>query len=194
MTKRVAIIQGHPDPAGGHLCHALAQAYERGASEAGFHTDMIETAKLDFSYLRTAKDWLEEVTPKNLEPAQQAILQADHLVLFYPLWLGTLPAHFKGFLEQVLRPHLVGGEQGLTDWRKLMQGTSARIVVTMGMPGFFYKWFYRAHSLKSLQRNILAFTGVGPINTSIVGSVESMNEARARKLIDEMTSLGRAAR
>jgi hypothetical protein len=27
----------------------------------------------------------------------------------------------------------------------------------MGMPAAVYRWFYRAHSLKSLERNILGF-------------------------------------
>ena len=40
-----------------------------------------------------------------------------------------------------------------------MSGKSARIVVTMGMPGFWYRWYFRAHSLRSLQRNILKFVG-----------------------------------
>jgi putative NADPH-quinone reductase len=35
MAKRIVIIQGHPDPAGGHLCHALADAYAAGARGQG---------------------------------------------------------------------------------------------------------------------------------------------------------------
>ena len=35
MTRRIAIIQGHPDPAGHHLLHAMADAYAEGASAAG---------------------------------------------------------------------------------------------------------------------------------------------------------------
>ena len=30
MANRIIIIQGHPDAAGGHLCHALAEAYALG--------------------------------------------------------------------------------------------------------------------------------------------------------------------
>ena len=30
MPKRIAIIQGHPDPGGGHLCHTLADGYAEG--------------------------------------------------------------------------------------------------------------------------------------------------------------------
>lgn len=33
--KRITIVQGHPDPAGGHFVYALADSYERAACEAG---------------------------------------------------------------------------------------------------------------------------------------------------------------
>lgn len=29
---------------------------------------------------------------------------AEHIVFVSPLWLGTMPALLKGFLEQVMRP------------------------------------------------------------------------------------------
>jgi hypothetical protein len=32
MSRRLTIIQGHPDPAGNRLCHALADAYAGGAA------------------------------------------------------------------------------------------------------------------------------------------------------------------
>lgn len=35
MPSTILIIQGHPDPAGGHLCRALADAYAEGAAGAG---------------------------------------------------------------------------------------------------------------------------------------------------------------
>ncbi|MGH8068466.1 MAG: NAD(P)H-dependent oxidoreductase [Candidatus Entotheonellia bacterium] len=36
-----------------------------------------------------------------MRQAQQTIGWADHLVIFYPLWLGTMPALLKAFLELV---------------------------------------------------------------------------------------------
>lgn len=35
MTKRVAIIQGHPDATGHHLLNAMADAYAEGAISSG---------------------------------------------------------------------------------------------------------------------------------------------------------------
>ena len=37
------------------------------------------------------------------KPAQADIGWAQHIVLFFPLWLGDMPAVLKAFLEQVAR-------------------------------------------------------------------------------------------
>lgn len=80
-------------------------------------------------------------------------------MLFYPLWHGDVPALLKGFLEQVFRPGLArAAEPGQ---RKGLAGRSAHIVVTMGMPAFVYRWYFGTHSLKSLERNILASPACG---------------------------------
>lgn len=55
MTRRIALIQAHPDAAGGHLCHALAQAYADGAARAGHEVRVIDVAHLDFPLLRSRK-------------------------------------------------------------------------------------------------------------------------------------------
>jgi hypothetical protein len=57
MPKRIAIIQGHPDPDGGHLCHALVEAYADGAREAGHAVARVEVARIDFPWLRTAQEF-----------------------------------------------------------------------------------------------------------------------------------------
>jgi putative NADPH-quinone reductase len=77
--------------------------------------------------------------------------------------------------------------------RKLLGGRCARIVVTMGMPGLFYRWYFRAHSVKSLERNILKFCGILPIRLSIVGSVEAMGAAGRGRWLARMQRLGRCA-
>lgn len=75
--------------------------------------------------------------------------------------------------------------------RKLLKGRSARIVVTMGMPALFYRWVYRAHSLKSLERNILAFCGIGPIRASVIGTIESARQRR--QCLAKLGELGKKA-
>ena len=55
--------------------------------------------------------------------------------------------------------------------KKLLTEKTARIVVTMGMPALFYRWYYRAHSLEVLERNVLRFSGIGPISVNLVGGL-----------------------
>lgn len=198
MTKRILILQGHPDPAGGHLCHALADAYAAGAQQSGHDVSVVDVARLDFPLLRTQQDWLADSTPDALLEPQRQLLKADHLVILYPLWLGTLPALLKGFMEQVLRPSLAtttpGVEPSFTEFGRLMKGTSCRVVITMGMPTLAYRFFFFSHSLKNLERNILKFVGIKPVRTSLFGMVESASEHKRSGWIEEMKRLGATAR
>lgn len=194
MNKRILIIQGHPDPAGHHLCNALARAYVRGASAQGHEVRHIDIAALDFPLLRSQQEWEHGAVPESLKPAQADILWAEHLVFFFPLWLGEMPALVKGFLEQIARPNYAFASDGKNPFaHKSLYGRSARVVVTMGMPAIVYRWYYRAHSLKSLERNILGFVGIGPINETLIGMVGNMDEKTANKWFAKMEYLGEAA-
>jgi putative NADPH-quinone reductase len=191
-VRRIVIIQGHPDGKAPHFCHGLADAYAQAAADAGHEVQRIEVAQLDFPVLRSAAEW-ESALPKALAPAQAAMRWAEHLVLIFPLWQGTMPALLKAFWEQVLRPGFVTtGETGARK-KKGLGGKSARIVVTMGMPGFLYRWYFRAHGVKSLERNILKFCGARPVRETYFGLVDG-GEQKRRWALGEMRRLGAAAR
>ena len=194
MSRRIAIIQGHPDPRGDRYGHALAKAYAEGATGAGHEVRTIDLARLEFPLLRSREEWDTGAPPDPVRRAQDTIGWADHLVIFYPLWLGTMPALLKAFLEQAFRPGFAIGHGGSgSSWKKLLTGRSARVVVTMGMPALVYRWFFRAHSLKSLERNILGFVGIGPIRETIIGMVEGSPASRERWLAKLRALGGRAA-
>ncbi len=106
-----------------------------------------------------------------------------------------MPALLKAFLEHVFRPQVaIAKPEGGKIWKKLLTGKSARIVVTMGMPAFVYRWYFRAHSLKSLERNILQFSGVSPIKASLFGLIEGRSDATREKWLATMRTLGARAR
>jgi putative NADPH-quinone reductase len=85
----------------------------------------------------------------------------------------------EGLFEQTLRPGFAIGKAAPGRLpKKLLAGRSARIVVTMGMPALFYKLYYRAHSLKSLKRNMLEFCGLSPVRATVIGMVEGRKDAR----------------
>jgi len=189
-SSRILTIQGHPDPAAAHLCHLLETAYAEGAEQAGHVVRRVDVGRLDFPLLRSQQDWEQGALPQSLAQAQHDIGWAGHLVLFFPLWLGDMPALLKGFLEQVARPGFAfKGDASNPFAQKGLVGKSARVVVTMGMPAMVYRWYFRAHSVKSLERNILGFVGVAPVRETLVGMVDKLDPpgveaqcARLRKL------------
>ncbi|HQT33426.1 MAG: NAD(P)H-dependent oxidoreductase [Thiobacillus sp.] len=81
MGKHILLIQGHPDAGQRHLCHALEDAYARGASAAGHEIRRIDVATLDFPLLRSQHEWEQGELPPNLAPAQDAINWAEHLAV-----------------------------------------------------------------------------------------------------------------
>jgi len=195
MAKRILIIDGHPDRTPERFVHALAEAYRQGA-EANRHEVMtLRVADLGFPLLRTQADY-EKGEPSEVVRRCQSLMDwATHVVILYPLWLGSMPALLKGLLEQVLRPGFAFSAQRLGRWPvKLQAGKSARIVVTMGMPGWLYRWYFRAHSVRSLQRNILHFIGFRRVRATMIGNVGNLSSNARQGYLKQMRELGQRAR
>ncbi|HEY0682250.1 MAG TPA: NAD(P)H-dependent oxidoreductase [Steroidobacter sp.] len=194
MTKRILIIDGHPDPAGERLVHALAQAYREGA-EFGMHEVMtLRVADLSFPLLRTQADYEKGEPSQPIRDCQSMLDWATHVVIVYPLWLGSMPAMLKALLEQILRPGFAFSTRQQGRWPvKLQSGKSARIVITMGMPGWLYRWYFRAHSLRSLQRNILHFVGFRRVRATLIGNVANLSSAQRHACLQRMRRLGQRA-
>lgn len=188
--RRIVVIQGHPDPDPHRLCRALADAYADAAEGAGHAVTRIDLATLDVPLLRTQAAFEHEPVPDSLRPAQEAIVASDHLVILFPLWLGTMPALVKAFLEQVMRPGVAFAYQEKGNPKLLLAGRSARLVVTMGMPAFVYRWWFFAHGLKGLERNILRFVGIKPVRETLFGMVGQASDATRQGWLKHMRELG----
>ena len=145
--------------------------------------------------MRSQHDWEEGELPASLKPAQDDIGWAEYIVFFFPLWLGDMPALVKGFLEQVARPGFaIIREKGGKPWgKKGLTGRSARVVVTVGMPALVYRWYFRAHSIKSLERNILGFIGIASVHETLIGLTADMKPQEAAKWFKKLERLGKRA-
>lgn len=147
----------------------------------------IDVGKLEFLLIRSKQEWKNNPLPHELKHAQNDMLWAEHWALFYPIWLGDMPAKLKGFLEQTLRPGLsfVESEPGQM-WDQLLIGRSARIVVTMSMSAVVYRLFFGAHTVKSLERNSLKFCGIDPVKTTLIGNVYKATPVKLPKEINKV--------
>jgi NAD(P)H dehydrogenase (quinone) len=138
------------------------------------------------SFNPVLREGFERVQP--LEPD----LQAAHDAIIFPLWLGGMPAILKGLLERVLQPDLVEPTKQKKIVR-LLKGKSAQIMVTMGMPTFVYRWWFRTYASKLLRRNILGWMGVRPIHSTIFPSIESVSRRRREKWLKDAEKMGQLA-
>lgn len=73
---------------------------------------------------------------------------------------------------------------------KELSGRSARVVVTMGMPATVYRLYFRAHGVKSLERNILGFVGIAPVHETLVGNVGNMRPEQFETWRGKLEALG----
>ena len=194
MKPNILIIDGHPDPCAERLVHALVDAYRQGAEQAKHEVRVVRLADLTFPLLRSQSDYESGEPVQAVRDVQHLMEWATHVVIVYPLWLGSMPAMLKALLEQMMRPGFAFSTKKLGRWRvKFMSGKSARVIVTMGMPGLLYRWYFRAHSLRSLQRNILRFVGFRRVRSTIIGSAGSMTRAQREDWLKSVRGLGQAA-
>jgi len=194
MKPNILILDGHPDPCANRLIHALVDAYRQGAEQANYEVRVVRLADLTFPLLRSQSDYEREEPVEAVRQCQHLMTWATHIVIFYPLWLGSMPAMLKALLEQMLRPGFAFSTRKLGRWPvKFLSGKTARIVVTMGMPAFIYRWYFRAHSLRTLQRNILKFVGFRRVRSTIIGGAGSMTRAQREDWLKNVRSLGQAA-
>ncbi|MFP4520302.1 MAG: NAD(P)H-dependent oxidoreductase [Oceanicaulis sp.] len=187
---RICLLNAHPDADPARFCHAVADAYEQGALKAGHTVDRFDLGALPVAVLQSAEDF-KAPPAEPVRQVQAALSAADHFVMVYPLWLGALPAAAKAFLEQLARADFLieTAAQNQTWPAQKMKGKSARLIVTMGMPGFAYRLFYRSHSLKGLETGVLRLAGFAPVRDSVFGGVETTPERRA-KLLETARALG----
>jgi len=192
MKRSICIINGHPDASPEHFVPALAEAYERGAREAGFEVSRIDIGTLPIDFLHNQSEF---DTPPDMQIVGERgkLAAADHLVLIFPLWLGCMPARLKAFLEQMARNEfLLATTNDGAGWpAQKMKGKSARIIVTMGMPGFAYGTMFGGHSVKGLEKGILRLSGFRPVRRTILGGVEAAGVPGRAKMLHKVEALGR---
>jgi putative NADPH-quinone reductase len=153
----------------------------------------LDVGTLAFAFLRSQKEFEADAAPPDIAAAQDCLRWANHVVVIFPLWLGDMPAMLKAFFEHVLRPGFAFHYRPSGFPERLLVGRSARIIVTMGMPAAVYRWFFRAHGLKNLKRNILRFVGISPVRDTIVGSVARLDKHSIARRLEQVKELGRLA-
>ena len=188
--KKTLIINGHPDKES--FCFALAESYKKGADSAGADCKSVHLIDLDFSPILTfGYRKISELEP-DLVKMQQEILAADHLVLVYPNWWATFPALLKGFLDRVLVPGFAFKyHEDSPFWDKLLAGKTARMIVTMDTPKWYYFLMNKNAGHNAMRIGVLEFCGIKPVKITSFAPVKSSEEAKRKKWLAEVEELGK---
>ena len=194
MNKNILIILGHPNSKS--FCGAIAGAYEDGAKSAGYAVTRLDLGSLRFDpVLHKGYTEIQALEPDLVE-AQKAIKRADHLVFVYPVWWGGLPSLMKGFFDRLFLPGFAFTFKSPTAlrWERLLAKRSARLLVTMDTPPWYYRWVYRMPGHNQVKRTILNFCGVKPVLISEFGPVKTSSQETRNKWLRMVTKLGREAK
>lgn len=165
MGKRVAVIVGHP--AADSWCGALADSYAVAARAGGHEVRMVHLAQLDFDpSLHEGYRQIQALEP-DLLAAQATVAWAEHLVIAYPIWWGSVPALLKGFLDRILLPGFAFKYRpGRAFPEQLLRGRSAQLLVSMDTPPWYFRWVYRMPGIVQLKKTTLEFCGIAPVKVA----------------------------
>ncbi|WP_017388581.1 NAD(P)H-dependent oxidoreductase [Acinetobacter calcoaceticus] len=185
LSKRIVVINGHPSDIS--FNHALAHNYVAQVKTLGVHVDLIEIAKLDFEpNLKYGYEKRMDLEP-DLMNALEKIQAADHLVWFFPVWWGGLPAIAKGFIDRLFLPNLVFSYRENSN-RVIghLHSKSARLITTLDQPGWFYRWYYGEPSTRQLKKATLQFCGVSRVTVNYIGTVRGASSDQRQKWLNQI--------
>lgn len=186
----ILLINGHPNPES--FCHALTEAYARGArSQTNETVVVLHLHQLNFDLnLHHGYRQRTELGP-DLERAMALLKEARHTAWIYPVWWGSMPALLKGFFDRVFLPgHFFRYHKNDPFWDKLMRGRSARVLMTAHTPSW-YEWLrYGAAPRKAIKRIVLGFVGYRVKLTQFDGMKNAQPE-RLQRYLQRAERLGR---
>lgn len=188
--KKILIINAHPDYAS--FGRFLAERYEQGALAAGHDCELVHLRDLDFNPMLEAGYRIPTALEPSLIDVQAQIKKAGHLVFIYPNWWGTFPAILKGFIDRVFLPGFAFKyRENSMRWDKLLKGKSARIIVTMDTPVWYYHLGFRAPGHNAMKRCLLKFSGVSPVKSTIFSPLKSSSMEKREAWLKKTENLGR---
>lgn len=190
MSKKIVIINGHPNPNAFNF--GIAAAYQEGAKLSGAEVREITIANLKFDpNLKFGYQQRMELEPDLLQ-AWEDIKWADHLVWVHPVWWGGLPAITKGFIDRLFLPGMAFSyRENSVFWNKLLKGKTARIITTLDQPGWYYWLFFGKPSVNQLKKSTLQFCGISPVKITYLGIIKTSNANQREKWLQKINRLGK---
>lgn len=187
--KKILVILGHP--VGDTFSNSVLSTYVNAAVKSGGNIEVVKLRELTFDLnFSTGYRGHQELEP-DLVMLQEKLLWAEHLVLIYPNWWSTFPALLKGFIDRALLPGFAFSyKKGLLNWDKKLRGRSARVIVTMDTPKWYYRWYLKRPGHNAMKKGILGFVGFKPVHFLTIGPLKSSSEKKRQHWLKKVEYLG----
>lgn len=189
-NRKILIINANPSP--DSFCLELAKRYYNGAMKAGTDVELINLIDLKFDLILRDGYRGKQILENDLIEVQNKIQNANHLVFIFPNWWGTYSALLKGFIDRVFIPDFAFNYiKGSLLWEKLLKGKTARLIITMDTPTWYYLLFYKKPGINSFKKSILNFCGINPVKTTIFSPIKKSSEKQRLKWLKYTENLGK---
>ncbi len=190
MSQRAVLLFGHADPQR-TFNHELAERYERGFRSAGGQVERIDLASLSFDPILHAGYRTPQPLEPDLERVRDAIERSSHLVWVFPIYWASPPTLVHGLIDRLFLPRWAFRyEKGSALPKGLLAGRSARVVMTMDSPGWWYTALNQRCAHRSFGTATLAFCGLKPVRFTSVHDVHHLGQQARAKWGDKVEAVG----
>jgi NAD(P)H dehydrogenase (quinone) len=190
MRKAVLLV-GHADQES--LNYELAEHYTRGFTAAGGSVERFNLAELDFDPALRQRSPEPQPLEPGLQRVRQAIEASSHLVWVFPTYWASPPAIVRGLFDRLFLPGWAFTyEKGNPLPKGLLAGRSARVILTMDSPWFWYTFVHHRCIHRSFGTASLRFCGLKPVEFTSLHGVRSMSAATRQRWHQRAEQLGAA--
>lgn len=188
MQKRKILVflgQSDKETLGG----SLADAYEQAARAAGHEVRRKNIGELRFDpILHKGYKVIQELEP-DLIALQEDFRWAEHIVIFYPNWWGTMPAILKGLFDRFYIPGFAFRfNKDRPGWQKLLAGRTGRVFITMDQNPWLARLQFGDNS-NEIRSAILGFSGITTRVTKV--KVKGISPEELEAIKRKVAAMGR---
>jgi len=190
MPKKILVILGHPSK--NSLCFALMKSYVDGAKSSGAEVKEIFLSDLKFDVILHEGYNKKQELEEDLKKSQELIKWAEHVVIVYPTWWGSVPSLLKGFIDRIILPgfafHFI---ENSSFSEKHFKGKTAHLIVTSGINPIFYFFMGGNPAIKSMKKITLEFCGIKPVRVTKIGPVMNSSREKTEKWLKIIKEKGK---
>lgn len=188
--KKVFILLGHPDNAS--LMGALADAYEKGALEAGHEVRRQNVGDMQFDPILHKGYKVIQALEPDLLTFQENVKWADHILIPYPNWWCTMPALLKGVFDRAWLPGFAFrfNKKG-TGWEQLLKGKTGRIIIGAATPWLTTHVLFGDFT-NELSRATLGFAGI-KAKITVFSPSEKVSQKTRTAWLEKVRKMGTRA-